>query len=178
MTTKISSFVFALTTAALSFTSSIVSADPYNPSVRSLNKMSRRGEATVSMQSLAAVCPTVKTVTGREFLWKSEISNHISSKDPRASGPTFICNKVCPTTWPMNFYYSDGVKAGSVGYYGLYRVTKKPRAYCAVKGARKCFVSRIAANSRLAGRDGKLYLKTSDTTCYKVNPVGRTGSVY
>jgi len=178
MATKMRSLFLTLTAAALSFSAATSSAEPYNPSARSLNKMSRRGDAAVSMQSLASVCPTVKRVTGREFLWKSQISDHISGQDPRSTGPTFICNKLCPKTWPMNFYYSDGVKAGAVGYYGVYRVTKKPRAYCAVRGARKCFVSRIAANSKLTGRDGKVYLKISDTTCYQVNPVGRTGSVY
>jgi hypothetical protein len=178
MATKIGSVVLSLTAAFISMNASVTSAEPYNPSARSLNKMSRRGDPSVSMQSLAEVCPTVKKVTGREFLWKSEISDHISSKDPRAPGPTFICNKLCPKTWPMNFYYSDGVKAGSVGYYGVYRVTKRPRAYCAVGGARKCFADRIAANSKLAGRDGKLYLKLSDSTCYQVNPLGRTGTVY
>jgi hypothetical protein len=178
MASKTTTLFLTLTAVAVSLAATVASAEAYNPSLRSLNKMSRRGDATVSMQSLESVCPIVKKVTGREFLWKSQISDHISNKDPRASGPTFICNKLCPKTWPMNFYYSDGVKAGAVGYYGVYRVTKKPRAYCAVKGARKCFVSRIAANSKLAGRDGKVYLKISDTTCYQVNPLGRSGSVY
>ncbi|MEN9846365.1 MAG: hypothetical protein RIS36_1512 [Pseudomonadota bacterium] len=178
MRLTISSISLTVTTAALSLTAATLSAEPFNPSPRSLTKMSRRGDPTVSMQSLATVCPTVKKVTGREFLWKSQISDHISSQDPRSTGPTFICNKLCPKTWPMNFYYSDGMQAGAVGYYGVYRVTKRPRAYCAVKGARKCFVSRIATNSNLAGRDGKVYLKISDTTCYQVPPIGRTGSVY
>jgi hypothetical protein len=75
----------------------------------------------------------------------------------------------------MNFYYSDGVKAGAVGYYGTYRVTGKARAYCAAGGTPKCFVRQIATNSKKAGRDGKLYLKLSDSTCYQVNPIGRTG---
>lgn len=175
MSIKIGFSLLSIAAAMLSFTASVASAEPYNPSARSLNKMSRRGDPSVSMQSLAAVCPTIKKVTGSEFLWKSEISDHISSKDPRAVGPTFICNKVCPKTWPMNFYYSDGVQAGAVGYYGVYRATGKARAYCAVQGTRKCFITRIAANSKTDGRDGKLYLKLSDSTCYQVSPLGRTG---
>ena len=159
----------------LAYLVATVSAEPHNPSLRALNKMARRGDPVLSSRSLSTVCPTVKQVTGSEFLWKSQISDHISSKDPRASGPTFICNKLCPSTWPMNFYYSDGEKAGAVGYYGVYRGTGKARAYCAVRGARKCFISRIAAHSKTAGRDGKLYLKLSDSTCYQVAPVGRTG---
>jgi hypothetical protein len=175
MATKFTSLCIALTLSALSFGASVSSAEPYNPSTRSLTKMSRRGDASVSMRSRAKVCPTVKKLTGSEFLWKSEISKHISSRDPRASGPTFICNRLCPKTWPMNFYYSDGVKAGAVGYYGIYRGTGKARAYCAAGGAPKCFVQKLSANSKRAGRDGKLYLKLSNSTCYQVNPVGRTG---
>ncbi|MEY4669436.1 MAG: hypothetical protein RL518_2135 [Pseudomonadota bacterium] len=175
MAKKITRLFVALSIATLSFVATEASAESYNPSVRALNKMSRRGDAAISMQSLAAVCPTVNTVRGSEFLWKSEISNHISDQDPRTSGPTFICNKVCPKKWPMNFYYSDGVKAGRVGYYGVYRVTGKPRAYCATRGAPKCSIRQIAANSKTAGRDGKLYLKVSDSACYQVNPLGRTG---
>jgi hypothetical protein len=170
--------ILALTVATSLGSSVGASGESFNPSVRSLTKMARRGDPEVSMQSLASVCPTVKTVTGREFLWKSEISNHIPSSDPRHSGPTFICNKVCPTKWPMNFYYADGVKAGAVGYYGRFAATNKSRAYCATKGAPRCSIRQIDARSRTAGRDGKLYLKVSDSTCYKVNPLGRTGNAY
>jgi len=175
MTSKSALLSLALIAATLSLTGSVTSAEPYNPSVRSLNKMSRRGEPTVSIQSLAAVCPTVKQVTGNEFLWKSEISKHISTRDPRAAGPTFICNRLCPKKWPMNFYYSDGVKAGTVGYYGIYRGTGKSRAYCAAGGAPRCSIRQIATKSKRSGRDGTLYLKLSNSVCYQVNPVGRTG---
>jgi len=172
---KFALVLLALTVSTACLSLDEASAESYNPSVRALTKMSRRGDPAISMQSLASVCPTVKTVTGREFLWKSQISNHIPSADPRSSGPTFICNKVCPSSWPMNFYYSDGAKAGAVGYYGTYAATGKARAYCAVKGARKCSITRIAASSKAAGRDGKVYLKTSNSVCYQVNPLGRTG---
>ena len=173
--TKYALLLLALTVSTTCLSPGEASAESYNPSLRALTKMSRRGDPGVSMQSLASVCPTVKTVTGREFLWKSVISNHIPSNDPRHSGPTFICNKVCPPSWPMNFYYSDGTKAGAVGYYGTYAATGKARAYCAVKGARKCSIARIAATANAAGRDGKVYLKTSNSVCYQVNPLGRTG---
>jgi hypothetical protein len=175
MTRKSTRLSLAVMTATLSLVGSLASAEPYNPSQRSLNKMARRGEPSVSMQSLAAVCPSVKKVTGSEFLWKSEISKHISTRDPRAAGPTFICNRLCPKKWPMNFYYSDGDKAGAVGYYGIYRGTGKSRAYCAAGGTPRCSIRQISANSRKAGRDGKLYLKLSNSVCYQVNPVGRTG---
>jgi len=151
------------------------SAEPHNPSVRSLNKMARRGDPLVSMLALAAVCPSVKTVTGSEFLWKSEISHHIYPTDKRAAGPAFICNKVCPKKWPLNIYYSDGTRAARLGYYGTYRTTGKPRAYCATKGAPACSIETISKDSKATGRDRCVYLKTSDNTCYQVKPVSRTG---
>ncbi len=145
---------------------------------RSLQKMSRAGDVTASVQNFRSVCKTVKQVTGREFLWKSEISNHINPGDPRASGPTFICNQLCPS-FPMAFYYSDGTIAGAVGYYGTWSVTGKARAYCSAGGTARCFISQINANARRSGRDGFVYLqttKTKPTVCYKVAPVSRTGS--
>ena len=148
-------------------------------SSRSLQKMSRAGDPTASAQGFGQVCKTVNQVTGREFLWKSEISQHINPGDPRATGPTFICNQICPK-FPMSFYYSDGSLAGSVGYYGTWSVTGKARAYCAAGGAPQCFVSQISTNSRRSGRDGFVYLQTRSTSgntlCYKVRPVGRTGN--
>jgi len=168
-------FFLGLAALLLLVGSGSVSAEPSNPSLRSLNKMARKGDPLVSILALAEVCPTVKTVTGSEFLWKSEISDHISPSDRRAAGPTFICNKVCPKKWPMNVYYSDGVRAARLGYYSTYRVTGKARAYCATKGAPACSIKTIATDSKAAGRDGYVYLKTSDSTCYKVPPLGRTG---
>lgn len=175
MQKKIMALALALTTSWCAVGMVVASAEPHNPSVRSLNKMARKGDPLVSMLALADVCPSVKTVTGSEFLWKSEISNHISPSDRRAAGPTFICNKVCPKKWPLNVYYSDGTRAARLGYYGTYRVTGKARAYCATKGAPACSIKTIAADSKAAGRDGFVYLKTSDSTCYQVKPLGRTG---
>jgi hypothetical protein len=140
---------------------------------RSLRKMSR-GTARAN-GGLAAVCPTVKSVTGREFLYKSEISNHISKGDARASGPTLVCNRVCPK-FPAPLYYSDGAQAARLGYYGRWKVTGKSRGYCAAGGAPACSNSTLSRNARARGRDGKLYLKVNSTTCYQVSPVGRTGS--
>ena len=165
----------ALTAACLTFGAVEGSCEPHNPSVRSLNKMARGGDPLVSMLALGDVCPTVKTVTGPEFLWKSEISKHIPSSDKRSTGPTFICNKVCPKKWPLNVYYSDGGQAAKLGYYGTYNATGKPRAYCGAGGTAQCFISRINTASKTSGRDGFVYLKTSDKTCYKVKPLGRTG---
>lgn len=175
MCKKASSLILALVVTWSSLGALVASGAPSNPSVRSLNKMARKGDPLVSMLALADVCPTVKTVTGSEFLWKSEISNHISPTDRRATGPTFICNKVCPKKWPLNVYYSDGIRAARLGYFGTYRVTGKARAYCATKGAPACSIKTISTDSKGAGRDGYVYLKTSDDTCYQVKPLGRTG---
>ena len=157
--------------------------DSSNLSARSIRKMARRGDPTASISAFSDVCSTVKEVTGNEFLWKSVISNHIPSGDARATGPTFICNEKCPPRFPMNFYYSDGVKAGAVGYYGTYSKTGKARAYCAAGGAPQCFISQISSKSRRSGRDGFVYVQLSgssvaaaDTVCYKVTPLGRTGN--
>ncbi len=148
-------------------------------STRSIQKMSRDGDPSASVQGLGNVCGTIRQVTGREFLWKSEISNHINPSDPRATGPTFICNQVC-ATFPMSFYYSDGSLAGVVGYYGKWNQTGKARAYCAAGGAPQCFISSINTNARRRGRDGFVYLQTNprtgNTVCYKVRPLGRTGN--
>lgn len=175
MFAKTRSALIALTATCLTFGVAEGLAEPYNPSVRSLNKMARTGDPLVSMLALADVCPSVKSVTGSEFLWKSQISHHIPSSDRRASGPTFICNKVCPSTWPLNVYYSDGTRAARLGYYGTYAATGKPRAYCGTKGAPVCSVRKITSDSNTAGRDGFVYLKTSSDTCYRVKPLGRTG---
>jgi hypothetical protein len=134
---------------------------------------------TTAHADLKDVCKTVKNVSGREFLYKSEISNHIPSSDRRASGPTFICNQVCPSGWPISVFYSDGTVAARLGYYGTWNVTNKARAYCAAGGTPQCYNSRISRDSRRNGRNGKLYVRTktgSNSVCYTVAPVGRTGN--
>jgi hypothetical protein len=140
-------------------------------SARSLRKMSR-GTARAG-GGFAAVCPRVKAVTN-EFLYKSTISRHISPGDVRASGPTLICNRACPR-FPASVLYSDGSQAARLGYYGRWNVTGKARAYCGAGGVPACSNSALARNARARGRDGKLYVKDG-STCYRVNPVGRTGT--
>lgn len=140
---------------------------------RSLRKMARG--LVGANGGLAVACPTVKAVTGREFLYKSEISKHITNADPRSSGPTLICNRVCPK-FPAPIYYSDGVQAARLGAYGRWKVTGKLRAYCAAGGVPACSNATLSRNARARGRDGKLYLKVDSNTCYRVNPTGRTGS--
>jgi hypothetical protein len=140
-------------------------------SERSLRKMSR-GTARAG-GGLKAVCRNIRGVSN-EFLYKSQISNHISAGDPRASGPTLVCNRACPS-FPASVLYSDGSLATRVGYYGRWNVTGKARAYCGAGGVPVCSNATLARNSRARGRDGKLYVKIG-STCYRVNPVGRTGT--
>lgn len=173
-----------VTIAAGSLFLSATTASAENVSVRTLNKASRGDDPVASVMNLRKVCRTVKTVTGNEFLWKSEISNHITGGDLRRTGPTLVCNRICPASFPMPFYYSDGVQAGSVGYYGRFSGNGQPRAYCAAGGAPQCYISQIAKHSTTGGRDGFVYLRFSkngaaakDTVCYKVRPLGRTGGV-
>jgi hypothetical protein len=128
-------------------------------SERSLRKMSR-GTARAG-GGLKAVCRNIRGVSN-EFLYKSQISNHISAGDPRAS-------------FPASVLYSDGSLATRVGYYGRWNVTGKARAYCGAGGVPVCSNATLARNSRARGRDGKLYVKIG-STCYRVNPVGRTGT--
>ena len=71
------------------------SAEPYDPSVPSLNTISRGGVPLVSMLALGHVCPTVKTVIDAKILWKSETSDYISGTDQRATGTSCICDRVC-----------------------------------------------------------------------------------
>lgn len=134
---------------------------------------------------LYQVCSKVLKVTGPEFLYKSEISHHIPGADARASGPTFICNRLCPSSFPASIYYSDGTEAAKLGYYGTWSRshggTGRPRAYCAAGGASACSNSTMALRSRQRGvngkrRDGKLYVSMGrGRPCYQVNPLGRTG---
>lgn len=133
---------------------------------------------------LARVCSTVLDVLENEFLWKSQISRHINSGDPRATGPTFICNTVCARRFPFSVYYSDGTLAATMGYYGIFSGNGRPRAYCAAGGAPQCFVEQIAAAASENGRDGNVYLQLSGkrkppkSFCYRVAPLGRTGSLF
>lgn len=159
------------------------SADAAGLSKHAARKLSRGRKGAAPVAAFTKVCAKVKNVTGREFLYKSEISDHISGADPRSSGPTLICNQICPSHFPASLYYSDGTLATRLGYYGTFGGNGKPRAYCAAGGVPKCFISSIYTQSKQKRRDGKLYLQVSNaktgpkTMCYRVSPLGRTGSV-
>jgi hypothetical protein len=149
---------------------------------RAERKLARSRRGGSKIRSFRQVCAQVKNVTGSEFLYKSEISSHIPRGDARAAGPTLICNRMCPKRFPASLFYSDGSLAAKVGYYGRWNVTGKTRAYCAAGGAPACNVRALASDARRRGRDGSLYLQMSRSTegkgtlCYRVRPLGRTGS--
>jgi hypothetical protein len=133
---------------------------------------------------LDTVCAQRSSIAPGELLIKSEISDHISNPaDPRTSGYTLVCAKQCPKNLnKADFFYADGLYAGSVGYYGTFRGNGKPRLYGAAGEAPQHFVSIIAPAAKLIG-NGKLYMQMSKettgsaTVCKEFNPKGRNGGL-
>lgn len=127
---------------------------------------------------LASVCTSTSAISPGQLLVKSEISNHIHGGDPRATGYTVVCAAQCPSARSyVPFYYSDGVEAGAVGYYGTFSGNGRPRLYGAASDAPQHFVSDIAPKASQDGRNGKLYLSMGNGSCKEFNPVGRNGSL-
>lgn len=134
--------------------------------------------------SLNSVCASRSSIASGEMLIKSEASDHIHNGDPRTTGYTVVCARVCPRNQSYaQFFYSDGTFAGAVAKYGTFRGNGKPRLYGAVGQAPQHFASEIAEKAATIG-NGKLYLQTSratqgaGTVCKEFNPVGRNGSLY
>jgi hypothetical protein len=132
---------------------------------------------------LADVCATTSVIGAGQMLIKSEISDHINSGDPRATGYTVVCAADCPKNLrKTDFFYADGSYAGSVGYYGTFSGNGRPRLYGAAGGAEQHFVSQIAPKAAGIG-NGKLYMQMSSatsgpaTSCKEFNPTGRNGSL-
>lgn len=126
---------------------------------------------------LEAVCRTVSPIALGEMLVKSEISDHIHGGDPRATGYTVVCARLCPAGRNnVPFFYADGTQAGSVGYYGTFSGNGRPRLYGAAGGAPQHFVSQIAPEAARRG-NGKLYLDMGNGSCKEFNPTGRNGSL-
>lgn len=133
---------------------------------------------------LNSVCASRSAIASGEMLIKSEASDHIHNGDPRTTGYTVVCARVCPRNQSYaQFFYSDGTFAGAVAKYGAFRGNGKPRLYGAVGRAPQHFASEIAQKAAAIG-NGKLYLQTSRATqgsrtvCTEFNPVGRNGSLY
>ncbi len=134
--------------------------------------------------SLDSVCASRSSIAAGEMLVKSEASNHIHNGDPRTTGYTVVCARVCPRNQSYaQFFYSDGSFAGAVARYGTFRGNGKPRLYGAVGQAPQHFASEIAQKAATVG-NGQLYLQISgasqgsETVCKEFSPVGRNGSLY
>jgi hypothetical protein len=134
--------------------------------------------------SLNAVCASRSSIASGEMLIKSEASDHIHNGDPRTTGYTLVCARLCPSNQSYaQFFYSDGSFAGAVARYGTFRGNGRPRLYGAVGRAPQHFASEIADKAASIG-NGKLYLQISaategrGTVCKEFNPTGRNGSLY
>jgi hypothetical protein len=127
--------------------------------------------------SLSEVCSSISAILPGEMLVKSEISKHIHSIDPRATGYTLVCGSQCPSGMDyVPFYFSDGQLAGAVGYFGIFSGNGKPRLYGAAADAPQHSARQIAQQAAQIG-DGKLYLSMGNGTCKQFNPIGRNGSI-
>lgn len=144
--------------------------------IRAARKDARQ---TVRPRNISSVCSSTKPLSG--LLVKSEISHHINSGDPRAAGYTLVCGRSC-VQFIADFYYCDGTKAGSFGYYGRWDGNGKPRAYGASGGAPAHNVRSIQAVARKKKCGSNLFLKTSrskKSACLSFNAfASRTGSPF
>lgn len=134
-------------------------------------------------ESLGRVCAAHSPIAPGELLIKSEPSSHIHGGDPRTSGYTVVCARLCPSNLSYaQIYYSDGSFAGAVAKYGVFRGNRRPRLYGAVGRAPQHFAAQIATQASRIG-NGKLYLQMSSATtgsgtwCKEFVPVGRNGSL-
>jgi hypothetical protein len=136
------------------------------------------------LAGLSSVCENYSAIANGEMLIKSEISQHIPGQDPRATGYTLVCARLCPKNLSRaDFFFADGSYGGSVARYGTFRGNGKPRLYGAVGEAPQHFASDIAAKASTIG-NGKLYMQISSaragagTDCKEFNPTGRNGGLY
>jgi hypothetical protein len=136
------------------------------------------------LAGLFGVCEKYSAIANGEMLIKSEISQHIPGQDPRATGYTLVCARLCPKNLSRSdFFFADGSYAGSVARYGTFHGNGKPRLYGAVGEAPQHFASDIAAKASTIG-NGKLYMQISSarsgagTDCKEFNPTGRNGGLY
>jgi hypothetical protein len=134
-------------------------------------------------ESLGRVCAAHSPIAPGELLIKSEPSSHIHGGDPRTTGYTVVCARICPSNLSYaQIFYSDGSFAGAVAKYGVFRGNRKPRLYGAVGRAPQHFAAQVATQASRIG-NGKLYLQMSSATtgvgtwCKEFLPVGRNGSL-
>lgn len=130
-------------------------------------------------RALSNVCKSVRTYSGNQGLIKSEISNHISKGDRRATGYTYVCGTgACGRSSCLSFYYSDGSLAGKFGrYFPNFSGNGKPRFYGGTGCAPQHFASQIARTARSKRTGQSLYLDLGGKQCIQFNPTGRNGGV-
>ena len=148
-------------------------------SSRELRAARKEARQTIRPRSVSSVCSSSRPLSG--LLVKSQISHHINSGDPRAAGYTLVCGRSC-VQFIADFYYCDGSKAGSFGYYGTWSGNGKARAYGAAGGAPAHSVRAIQATARKKKCGSTLYLKTqrkAKAACLTFNAFSaRTGSPF
>ena len=133
--------------------------------------------------SLRRVCASTSSISIGEMLIKSEISNHIHNGDPRATGYTVVCARLCPRNLSYtSFFYANGEFAGAVGMYGRFAGNGQPRLYGAAGSAPQHSAAEISAKAVRIG-NGKLYMQISadtegaGTVCKEFSPIGRNGGL-
>lgn len=146
---------------------------------RDIRAARKEARQNVRPRTISSVCSSTKPLSG--LLVKSQISHHINSGDPRAAGYTLVCGRSC-VQFIADFYYCDGTKAGSFGYYGRWDGNGKARAYGAAGGAPAHSVRSIQAVARKKKCGSNLFLKTSrsaKSACLSFSAfASRTGSPF
>jgi hypothetical protein len=167
-----------ITTTILAILADTSHAD-LRSSSREVRAARKEARQTTRPRSVSSVCSSSRPLSG--LLVKSQISHHISSGDPRAAGYTLVCGRSC-VQFIADFYYCDGTKAGSFGYYGRWNGNGKARAYGAAGGAPAHSVRAIQATARKKRCGSTLYLKTqrkAKAACLTFNAFSaRTGSPF
>lgn len=169
---------FIITAITVGFFAGSAFADVSNSS-RELRAARKEARQTIRPRSVSSICSSSRPLSG--LLVKSQISHHISGGDPRAAGYTLVCGRTC-VQFIADFYYCDGTKAGSFGYYGRWNGNGKARAYGAAGGAPAHSVRAIQAVARKKKCGSTLYLKTqrkAKAACLTFNAFSaRTGSPF
>lgn len=164
-------------------TPSPIPAPPSLPPPASPSPPSNAPPSGPPAEGLSGVCASYSSIVPGELLIKSDPSNHIGRHDPRTSGYTVVCAKLCPAQLRYaQFFYSNGEFAGAVAKYGVFSGNGRPRMYGAVGQAPQHDARVIAEKAATIG-NGKLYLQMSsatsgaETVCKEFNPTGRNGSL-
>ena len=89
-------------------------------------------QGKVRAKSLGEICSSAVEI-GSNGLFKWRASDHINPADPRAKGPSLICNsnnRKC-VQWPAKMFNCDGseVQKGTLYRYGIWNVNGADRGY-------------------------------------------------